>query len=139
MSLGPYVFFNGTARQALERYAEIFGSEAPVLMDANGMPPEFDVPPERRKWIMHGHVDVAGGVLMASDSIMEPSAPMAGCSVQVSLDTAAEAKCVFDQLAEGGEVTMAWAPTFWSAGFGMLTDAFGVRWMVNCEEPPLTA
>lgn len=135
MSISPYLFFNGDCRAALTRYGEIFGT-TPEFMDASGMPPEFPVPEDRRAWIMHGHVGVAGGMLMASDNIMGTSEAMAGAAVQCSFATAAEAKPVFDALAEGGEITMEWDATFWSAGFGMLTDRFGVKWMVNCEEPP---
>ena len=38
---------------------------------------------------------------------------------------------VFDALAVGGQVTMPFAATFWSPGFGMVTDRFGTPWMVN--------
>ena len=40
------------------------------------------------------------------------------------------------KLADGGEIHMAFEPTFWGAGFGTLRDRFGTRWMVNCDEPP---
>ena len=73
---------------------------------------------------------------MASDSIFEDMPAMAGCAVQLNYATAAEAKAIFDQLTEGGTVTMPWAATFWSAGFGTVTDAFGVCWMVGCTEEP---
>lgn len=59
---------------------------------------------------------------------------MSGASVMMSFATAAEGKAVFDRLSEGGAVQMAWAPTFWSAGFGTLTDRFGVKWMIGCDE-----
>ncbi|NBD30827.1 MAG: VOC family protein [Alphaproteobacteria bacterium] len=135
MTISPYLFFNGNCRDALNRYGEILGAR-PEIMDASGMPPEFPVPDERRDWVMHGNLKTASGTIMASDNIMGTSDPMAGCAVQLNYATAAEAKAIFDQLAEGGEITMAWAPTFWSAGFGTLTDRFGVRWMVGCDEPP---
>ena len=135
MSLSPYVFFNGSCRAALTFYGEIFGS-TPELMDASGMPPDIPVPEDRKDWIMHGSVPVAGGVLMASDDVFDESAPMAGCGVQVDMPTAADGKAVFDALAEGGQVRMAWEPTFWSAGFGTLTDKFGIRWMIGTSEAP---
>lgn len=135
MSISPYLFFNGTCRAALSRYGEIFGAK-PQLMEASGMPSDFPVPEDRKDWVMHGSLAIAGGTLMASDNIMGSSEPMAGTAVQLSYDTAAEAKTIFDALADGGEITMPWAPTFWSAGFGTLTDQFGVHWMVGCEEPP---
>ena len=131
----PYLFFNGQARAALGAYGEIFGAE-PEIMEASAMPPEFAVPEGRENWVMHGSLKVGEGQIMASDNIMGTSDDMAGCSVLVSLPSAAEGKAIFDALAEGGEITMPWEPTFWAAGFGTLTDRFGVRWQVGTDEPP---
>jgi PhnB protein len=61
---------------------------------------------------------------------------MAGASINVSLPTVEEAKPIFDKLAEGGQITMPWAATFWTPGFGTLTDKFGIRWMVGVEPAP---
>ena len=49
----------------------------------------------------------------------------------ISVDTVAEGQRVFDGLAEGGQATMPFTQTFWSPGFGMVTDRFGTPWMVN--------
>ena len=135
MTICPYLFFNGNCREALTYYGEVFGT-TPEIVDCSGMPPEFPVPEDRRHWVMHGKMAVGGGMLMASDSVFEEMPAMAGCSVQLNYATAADAKAVFDHLADGGTVTMAWAPTFWSAGFGALCDRFGIRWMVGCDEAP---
>lgn len=135
MSISPYVFFKGTCRDALARYAEIFGGE-PMLMTAESMPPEVPIDADKRDWIMHGMLGVNGGMLMASDDIFGETDAMAGCAVQLNYATAAEAKAIFDQLAEGGTTTMAFEATFWSAGFGTCTDAFGIRWMVGTDEAP---
>ncbi|MEO1306356.1 MAG: VOC family protein [Pseudomonadota bacterium] len=131
----PYLFFNGTCRDALNFYGQIFGTE-PDLLTADGLPPEFDVPEDRKAWIMHGSLKVGNGLLMGSDNVMGTSDAMTGCAVQMDLPTAAEAKDLFEKLVDGGEVTMAFAPTFWSGGFGTLTDKFGIRWMVGTHEPP---
>ena len=61
---------------------------------------------------------------------------MSGCSVSLSLTTRDQAQSVYDRLAHGGEVQMPFAPTFWSAGFGTLTDRFGVKWMIGTDEAP---
>ena len=135
MALCPYLFFNGTCREALTFYAEVLGG-TPEIMDASGMPPEFAVPEERKGWVMHGNLETAHGQIMASDNLIETSDAMAGCAVQMAFPTAAEAKAVFDKLAEGGEITMPFEPTFWSDGFGALTDRFGVRWMLGSDAEP---
>lgn len=135
MTIAPYIFFNGDCRAALAFYGAIFGT-TPEIMSAAGMPDDFPVPEDRKDWVMHGMLKVGQGTLMASDNLFGESADMQGCAVQLSFDTANEARAIFDRLAEGGEITMPWAPTFWSAGFGTLTDRFGTHWMVGCEEPP---
>lgn len=138
MSLNPYLFFNGNCREALEFYAGIFGG-TPDIMTADGMPPEYEVPDDQKDWIMHGSLKVRDGLLMASDTFTGTSDPMAGCGIQLDYPTSATAKEIFDKLADGGEITMAWEPTFWSAGFGTVTDKFGIRWMIGCDEAPAAA
>ena len=131
----PYVFFNGDARAALVRWGEIFGT-TPDIMDASGAPPEMGLPKDRKHWVMHGHLRIGDGAIMASDNLTGTSDRMTGSSVMVSLPTAAEGRTIFDALADGGTVTMPWEPTFWSAGFGTCVDRFGVRWMVGTDEEP---
>jgi len=63
-----------------------------------------------------------------------PSSGIHGCSVAVQVDTAAQAEKLFKALSEGGNVSMPIGETFWAVRFGMLSDQFGVPWMVNCEK-----
>lgn len=142
MPVTPYLFFNGNCREAIEAYVAIFGGKIEMLMSASDMPPDAwpgGVPEDKRDWVMHAAVRLGGGQVMASDNLMEDSKPMDGCSVMIELPTATEGKVAFDRLAEGGEVTMAYEPTFWSAGFGTLRDRFGIRWMVGTSETPAGA
>ena len=137
MDIAPYLFFNGNAREALAHYCAVFDVPMPEVMTMAGAPPDLPIPADRRDWVMHATLALpGGGTLMMSDDFMANSPAMAGCSVQLNFPTAAEARPIFDALAEGGEVTMAWEPTFWSAGFGTCRDRFGIRWMVGCDEPP---
>lgn len=133
MTLSPYLFFNGNCREALTHYGQVFGT-TPILMEPSEAP-DFPVEDDKKHWIMHGMVPIAGGMLMASDDFMGSSPQMAGCAVSAGFETAEEARAVFDKLAEGGEVMMDFAATFWSEGFGMLTDRFGTTWMVGCDAP----
>lgn len=136
MTPTPYLFFNGQCAEAIAAYADIFGGTIMEQMPASDMPPDFPVPDDKKDWIMHARMKIGDGYLMASDNIMGDSEAMAGASVMMSLPTASEGKAVFDRLCAGGAVQMAWAPTFWSAGFGTLTDRFGVKWMIGCDEEP---
>ena len=135
----PYLFFNGEARKAIAAYTRIFNSPAPQIMTMADGPPGMDIPPERLSWVMHCEMQIGSGGIYLSDDYAANSPAMQGCSVMVQLPTAREAKGIFDALAEGGEVRMPWEPTFWSAGFGTLTDAFGIRWMIGTDEAPAPA
>ncbi len=136
MAPTPYLFFNGQCAEAIAAYAEIFGGEVLEQMPASQMPPDFPVAEDRKDWIMHSRVKIGDGFLMASDSVFDETPAMAGASVMMSLPTAVEGKAAFDKLADGGAIQMDWAPTFWSAGFGTLTDRFGIKWMIGCDEQP---
>jgi len=136
MDIKPYLFFNGQAREAATLYADVFGIPVPEMMTMAGAPPDTPVPEDRRDWVMHCEMKIGNSGLYLSDDFMANSPAMEGCSVMVNLPTAAEAKSVFDRLAEKGEIRMPWEATFWSAGFGTLTDRFGIRWMVGTDETP---
>ncbi len=136
MNPTPYLFFDGNCAEALDFYAGVFGAEVDMKLPASEMPPEYPIPEDRKNWIMHASMKVGEGELMLSDALFGESGAMSGCSVMVSLPTTPEAASTFRQLSEGGNVEMAFEPTFWSAGFGTLTDKFGVRWMVGSDEPP---
>ncbi|MDA7949390.1 MAG: glyoxalase/bleomycin resistance/extradiol dioxygenase family protein [Hyphomicrobiaceae bacterium] len=136
MTPTPYLFFNGNCAEAIASYVEIFGGEIMEKMPASDMPPEYDVPDENRHLVMHSRIRIGDGFLMASDNLMGENTEMTGSSVLVSLPTVDAGKAAFDTLADGGAIEMPYGPTFWSKGFGMLTDRFGVRWMIGCDEVP---
>jgi PhnB protein len=129
----PYLFFQGNCEAALTRYAQVFGSPPPDLMRVSSAPVAKDFPPEAQKKVMHGALQIDEGWLYASDDISGTTPAMQGTSVMVSFPTADKAKAAFDALAKDGDVNMAFAPTFWSAGFGTLTDMFGTKWMVGVD------
>jgi len=132
----PYLFFNGNCTEALDVYAEIFGAEIEMKLPATEMPAEYPVPEDRRNWIMHASLKIGDGELLLSDNLFGEATTMSGCSVMVSFPTKSDAAGIFERLSDGGTVEMPFEPTFWSAGFGTLTDRFGVSWMVSCDEPP---
>jgi PhnB protein len=132
----PYLFFNGTCREAMETYARILGAETEITMLASDGPPDMPVPEDKKDWIMHATLKIDQGHLMMSDNVMGTSDQMSGSSVLLSYPSVTEAKRVYDALAEGGTPEMPFEPTFWSAGFGTLTDRFGIRWMIGTDAPP---
>jgi PhnB protein len=91
-----------------------------------------ETPPSMAERIMHARLAIDGRALMASDAMIgQPYDGMKGFSLSLVYPTPAEAQRVFDALADGGKVTMPMQKTFWAEAFGMLTDRFGVHWMVN--------
>ena len=135
MSPIPYLFFKGQAEEAIRAYGAIFGSPEPQIMYARDTPEGETSGIEGA--VMHAALKVGDGWLYASD--WSQAQPMAGSSIAVSLPTLDESRRIFDALAKGGEVDMDLAPTFWSPGFGSLTDRFGTRWMVDTDAPQQAA
>ena len=136
MSFRPYLFFGRNCREAFTRYQEIFGGELSIMSSAD-MPPGEDAPPVEGEWIMHAALTLGDDLLMGSDDPMSDSfGPVQGMMVAYTAADLEEANRVFDALSEGGTVTEPMGPTFFSAGWGMCTDAFGTPWMVDTAEAP---
>jgi PhnB protein len=129
MAFRPYLFFGGNCREALTRYQEIFGGEL-TLLTMKDVPGEAP-PADKADMIIHAALMVGDELLMASDDPMtENFGPVQGIMVSYDATDVAEANRVFDALSEGGTVTQALIPTFFSEAFGMCTDRFGTPWMI---------
>lgn len=129
----PYLFFSGRCEEAIEFYKSAIGAEVEMLMRHNESPepPQPGMVPEGfENKVMHASFRVGQTTLMASDGCGETH-PFNGFSLSLTVNTEAEADKFFNALAEGGEVTMPLGKTFWSPRFGMLTDKFGMGWMVS--------
>jgi PhnB protein len=133
MAFHPYLFFGGNCREAFTRYQEIFGGEL-VLLPMKDMPSDEPVPAAQADLIMHAALMVDDNLLMASDDPTTDSfGPVQGMQVNYAVADVDEAKRVFEALADGGQVTLPIAATFWSPMFGMCVDRFGTPWMVSAE------
>jgi PhnB protein len=132
MAFHPYLMFSGNCRDAFTRYQEIFGGEL-VLLPMSDQPDGQAVPAEQADMIMHAALRFGDDILMASDDPTGDGGPVKGMCVNYAVTDIAEARRVFEALAEGGEVTMPISETFWSPQFGMCVDRFGTPWMVNAE------
>jgi len=129
----PYLIFGGRCEEALEFYRNALGAQIDMLMrfsESPDPPPPGMLPPGFENKIMHASFRIAGNVLMASDGC-EAGSQFKGFSLSISVATEAEADHYFAALSDGGQVQMPLAKTFWSPKFGMLTDRFGISWMVN--------
>lgn len=133
----PYLFFGGRCEEAIALYRTAIGAEVEMLMhfkdSPDPVPPGMLAPGFENK-VMHASLRIGTSRVMVSDGC-EQASGFAGFSLSASLPTEAEAAKAFAALAEGGTVTMPLGKTFWSPCFGMLTDRFGVGWMVTVAEP----
>jgi PhnB protein len=134
MAFHPYLTFGGNCREAFTRYQEIFGGEL-VLLPMSEMPSDQPAPPDQADLIMHAALTFEGHLLMASDDPTGNFQGVQGMHVNYTVPDVAEAERVFEALADGGEVTMPIAETFWSPMFGMCIDRFGTPWMVDAGAP----
>ena len=132
-SVQTYLFFGGRCEEALAFYRDAVGAEVGMMMrycESPEPPPEGGVPSGFENKIMHAAFRIGGTTLMASDGCQEGQA-FGGFSLSLALPTLPEARRAFALLSDGGQVQMPLGATFWSPCFGMLTDRFGVGWMVT--------
>ncbi|MFG0288148.1 MAG: YciI family protein [Rhodopirellula sp. JB044] len=130
--LQPYLFFGGRCEEALEFYQSNLGAEIVMQMRWQDSPepmPEETLPDGYAKKVMHATFRVGQQTLFASDGCGEP-AQFNGFRLSLSVPTEEDAERVFDVLSKDGEVDMPLTQTFWATKFGMVTDPFGVGWMV---------
>ena len=133
MQIQPYLFFEGRAEEAAEFYKSKLGAQVEMLMrnkDAPDKPPPGMLPPNSENKVMHMALKIGSSTILGSDGNCSGKPNFQGVSLSLTVRDEAEANKVFAALAEGGQVHMPLARTFFSPSFGMLADRFGLGWMV---------
>lgn len=133
MKLNPYPSFDGDCEEAFLFYEQHLGGKIETLVRYEGSPMATQGPPEWGRKIMHARIDIEGSLLMGSDAMPDRYQAPAGIQLSLDLTEGAKADQIFAALSEGGRVTMPLQKTFWAAKFGMVTDRFGIPWLINCE------
>lgn len=133
MHLNPYLLFDGQCEAAFKFYAQALHGKIESIFKHSDAPPEMKTAPEWKDKVMHARFVVGDQVLLGSDAPPSHYSKPQGFSVSYSLKDAAEGSRVFNELSQGGEIKMPFGKTFWSPGFGMFVDRFGIPWMINCE------
>jgi len=132
--LNPYLNFREGTREAMDFYAAVFGGTLTVsTFGENG---GMGVPESEQGNIMHSQLETDSGLtLMAADVPSHMQGPDGAVSpngtVSLSGDDEKELRGFWDGLADGGSVTVPLEKAPWGDTFGMLTDKYGVDWMVN--------
>jgi PhnB protein len=142
MEISPYLNFNGQCATAFKFYEGCLGGRIEVLMTHGESPMKDQVPADWQDKVLHARLIVNGRgenpdkafALMGCDAPPTHYATPQGLAVTLSVPTTAEAERIYNALADHGKVTMPFQKTFWSSGFGMAVDRFGIPWMVSSEQ-----
>jgi len=134
-----YLNFNGNCEEAFSFYKSVFGGEFSYLGRFAEMPEseDYKVPEEDKSKIMHISLPIGASTLMGSDVGGEWAPTFIqgnNFSISITADSKEEADRLFKELADGGQITMPLESTFWGDYFGMLTDKFGINWMLSFNE-----
>jgi PhnB protein len=133
MLVQPYLFFDGRCEEAVAFYRSALGAEVQTVMHFKDCPdamPPGTMPPGSESKVMHACFKIGETSVMASDGHCQGHPSFQGFSLSITVPNEAEADRKFNALADGGKVTMPLGKTFFSPRFGMVTDRFGVGWMV---------
>jgi PhnB protein len=133
MQVNSYLFYNGRCEEALEFYKSAVGASVTALMRFKDSPEPHQpgmIPPGAENKIMHAAFKVGDTEILASDGQCTGQLEFKGFAQALTAGDDAEADRVFNALAQGGQVQMPLTKTFFASKFGMLTDRFGVMWMV---------
>jgi PhnB protein len=133
MQVQPYLFFDGRCEEAVEFYKSKLGAKVEMLMRFRENPEPAANPPGSDDKVMHACLRIGDTAVMASDGNCAGKPSFQGFSLSLTAKDEPEARRLFAALGEGGQVQMPFAQTFFSPGFGMVADRFGVSWMVIVE------
>jgi PhnB protein len=130
MQVQPYVFFDGRCDEAIAFYQKAVGAKSQMLIRYKDSPDTSNMPPGSAEKIMHATLIIGESAVHVSDGHCGGSPKFEGFSLSLTLSTIAEASRYFNALAEGGQILVPLSKTFFSPSFGMVSDRFGVMWMV---------
>jgi PhnB protein len=130
MQVQPYLSFDGRCEEAIQFYQRALGAEVTTLIRFKDAPDRGMIPTGSEDKVMHASLRIGDATVLASDGRCRGKPAFQGFSMSLAAADEAEAERLFAALAEGGQVTMPLAQTFFSPRFGMLADRFGVQWMV---------
>ena len=132
--INAYINFDGNCREAMSFYKDCLGGEL-NMQTVEGSPIESQCPPEIKHHILHASLMKDDLILMGSD-MQEPGGFTKGNNIALSLSCSSdeEIKTFFSKLSEGGKISHNLMQSFWGATFGVLTDKFGIRCMLNYDK-----
>lgn len=132
--LNPFLRFNdGRCREAMNFYRECFGGDV-SFMTIGESPMAKDMPAEKQGFIMHAELKNDKLVFYGSDMMRDTATIGDNVGMALNCESEDEIKTLFAKLSNGGEVFCPLEDAFWGALFGMVTDKYGVEWMLNYQK-----
>jgi PhnB protein len=135
MQVQPYLFFDGRCEEAIEFYREKLGADVTMFVRFKDVPESQTemIPEGAGNKIMHARFRIGETAVMASDGHCEGHPNFEGFCLSITAATASDAEFMFAALSDGGKVQLPLSKTFFSPRYGMVSDRFGVSWMVYVE------
>lgn len=131
LKTNTHLHFNGNCEEAFNYYRKCLGGKITFKMTWGEGPAAKGVPARWAKKIIHASFVFDGQMISGDDAPPGNQSKMQGFNIIISTSNLAKAKKVFNALSRGGKIRMPFGKTFWSPGFGMCLDRFGVPWMVS--------
>ncbi len=135
MKLNTYLNYGGTCVEAFRFYEQHLGGKIQMIMTYDQMPDPKQVPPGMDKAVLHARIDLGETALMGADMPPERYQPMRSAYLTLTFDSVEETERIHTLLADGGEIFMPMAETFFAFRFSMLRDRFGTSWMLLYPRP----
>jgi PhnB protein len=135
MRLYTQLNFGGNCEEAFRFYERHLEGKITAMMKVRDLPPNLPSPGGSPDAVIHVRMDVAGVELIGNDVPPERFQPIRSSYLYLAVDSAEAAEKIFSALAEGGQVTIPLAETFFATRFGQLRDRFGVLWTILHERP----
>lgn len=135
LKLYTHLNFGGNCEEAFRFYEKHLEGRITMIMKASELPAQAPAPPASPDAVIHARMSVAGVELIGNDVPPEYFKPIRSSYLYLSVDSAEAADRIYAALAEGGEVSMPIAETFFATRFAQLRDRFGTLWTILHERP----
>jgi len=134
MRISPHLCFDGQCRTAFEAYQRILGGKIQTMLTYGESPMAASTEPQWHDRITHATLILdeieLTGVDMLSGSYRQPQ----GFFVTLTVSGSPRAEAIFNDLGAGGSIQVPFQKTFWSSGFGVLVDRYGIPWEINTDD-----
>lgn len=135
MKLNTFLNYGGNCEEAFRFYEQHLGGKITAMMRRSEAPDGTGDWPGWETTIQFASIEFGGSELMASDVPPGRFQPMRSAYLSLGVETSEEAERIYRLLAEGGQIFMPMAETFFAPRFAMLRDRFGTSWMILQQKP----